>query len=342
MKKNKLSKIMLIIFITTLLLSCGKKKEVEEEAARPVKTQIIGNQNIILGYTGSAEIKGKEEIPYIATSQGAATLYDIKNGDFVTAGQVVVTIDNQVAKANVSAASSNYQAARINYEKYSMLYEKRLVTETEFLQAKTNFDNARASLHSANDGVSKTSIRTNVSGIISDLNVKNHQEVQPGQQLFTLVDDSEMEIELGVPAGSISKIKVGAEATVKIDEIQKEYKGRVSEVSETADATTRQFIVKVRIANPNREMKKGMYGVVSINTGIEQGVVIPKEAIVIRGIDKVIYTIIDGRAKAIVVKIINENEKYASVEGEGLFKGMEIITDGQNVVQNDEKIKKVN
>lgn len=52
-----------------------------------------------------------------------------------------------------------------------------------------------------------------------------------------------------------------------------------------------------------------MYGTVSINTGIEQGVIVPKEAIVIRGIEKVIYIVENGKAKAIVVKITNQNEE---------------------------------
>ena len=50
----------------------------------------------------------------------------------------------------------------------------------------------------------------------------------------------------------------------------------------------------------------------------------------------------NGVAKAIIIKILNQNEKFAAVEGEGLNAGAELIIDGQNVVQNGEKVKKVN
>ena len=43
-----------------------------------------------------------------------------------------------------------------------------------------------------------------------------------------------------------------------------------------------------------------------------------------------------------VVKITNQNEKIASVEAAGIKKGMEIIIEGQNVIQDGEKIKKIN
>ena len=223
-----------------------------------------------------------------------------------------------------------------------MLYNERLVTETEYLQAKTNYDSARANLQIASDASAKTSIRTAVPGVIADLNIKEHQEVTAGVSLFTLVDDSEMQIEVGVPAATVSKINIGSTAKIKIDEIQKEVEGKVTEISGAADKITRQFLVKIRISNQNKELKKGMYGTVSINTGIEQGIIVPKEAIVIRGIEKVIYVVENGKAKAMVVKITNQNEKIASVEGAGIKKGMEIIIEGQNVIQDREKIKKIN
>ena len=210
------------------------------------------------------------------------------------------------------------------------------------MQAKTNYDSARANLQIASDASAKTSIRTAVPGVIADLNIKEHQEVVAGVSLFTLVDDSEMQIEVGVPAATVSKINIGSTAKIKIDEIQKEVEGKVTEISGAADKITRQFLVKIRISNQNKELKKGMYGTVSINTGIEQGIIVPKEAIVIRGIEKVIYVVENGKAKAMVVKITNQNEKIASVEGAGIKKGMEIIIEGQNVIQDGEKIKKIN
>jgi multidrug efflux pump subunit AcrA (membrane-fusion protein) len=93
---------------------------------------------------------------------------------------------------------------------------------------------------------------------------------------------------------------------------KKKLEGKVTEISGAADKITRQFLVKIRIPNQNKELKKGMYGTVSINTGIEQGVIVPKEAIVIRGIEKVVYVVENGKAKAMVVKITNQNEKFAS------------------------------
>jgi len=341
---SNMMKTMAVIIMTGIFaISCGKKKEKKaEENLRPVKVQTVGQNTISLGYTVSGTIKGKEEIPYTATSSGEVTVVNGKNGDYVNAGQVIIAIDNQAARANAMSASSNYEAARINYEKYRTLYNKRLVTETEYLNAKTNYDSARANLQTANDSNSKSVIRTNVNGVLANLNIERHQQVAAGQSLFTLVNESEMILEVGVSPQIVGKIQVGTTAKVKIDELNKEVEGEVYEISGAAQNATRQFLVKIKMQNPDRELKSGMYGTASIDTGAEEGVVIPKESIVVRGVEQIVYIIKDGKAVAIPIKIVNQNETYAAVTGEGLAVGSELVVDGQNVVQDGEKVKKVN
>ena len=341
---SNMMKTMAVIIMTGIFaISCGKKKEKKaEENLRPVKVQTVGQNTISLGYTVSGTIKGKEEIPYTATSSGEVTVVNGKNGDYVNAGQVIIAIDNQAARANAMSASSNYEAARINYEKYRTLYNKRLVTETEYLNAKTNYDSARANLQTANDSNSKSVIRTNVNGVLANLNIERHQQVAAGQSLFTLVNESEMILEVGVSPQIVGKIQVGTTAKVKIDELNKEVEGEVYEISGAAQNATRQFLVKIKMQNPDRELKSGMYGTASIDTGTEEGVVIPKESIVVRGVEQIVYIIKDGKAVAIPIKIVNQNETYAAVTGDGLAVGSELVVDGQNVVQDGEKVKKVN
>ena len=341
--KNTMKTMAIIMMTATFAVSCGKKKEkVVEENLRPVKVQSIGQNTISLGYTVSGTIKGKEEIPYVATSSGEVTVVNAKNGDYVHAGQVIIAIDNQAARSNVISASSNYETARINYEKYRVLYNKRLVTETEYLNAKTNYDSARANLQTANDANSKSVIRTDVNGVLTNLNIERHQQVSAGQALFTLVNESEMILQVGVSPQIVGKIQVGTTAKVKIDELGKEVDGEVYEISGAAQNATRQFLVKIKMQNPDRELKSGMYGTASIDTGAEEGIVIPKTSIVVRGVEQVVYIVKDGKAVAIPIKIVNQNETYAAVTGDGLIVGSELVVEGQNVVQNGEKVKKVN
>lgn len=395
MKINK--KIIVVMTVLALLAaSCGKKNPKGDlSTARPVKVQIIGQNQMSLGYTASGSIKGIEEIPYTATSSGEVVVINGKNGDYVNAGQVIVAIDNQAArsgvreavsnvrtaesnissahgdisaaKGNIASAAAAVEEARINYQKYKMLYDKRLITETDFLTAQTKLSSAQANLNSArsnyntavnalssrrnslssaqanlataNDTNSKTVIKTKVSGYIANMDLERHQQVSAGAKLFTLVNESEMKLEIGVPAEIVKKIQMGAQATIKVDELNgKEIVGTVYEIAASADSASRQFIVKVKFPNPDRELKSGMYGKANIATGAEDGLIIPKKAIVVRGVQQVIYVIRDGKAVMIPINISNQNETYAAVTGDGLTAGDQLVVDGQNVIQANEKV----
>lgn len=359
-----------LAILAMFAISCGKKKQAATSNTRPVKVQVIGQNSISLGYTVSGTLKGIEEVPYTATSSGEIVVINAKNGDNVSAGQVIVSIDNQAARSNVRSAASNVntassninsasaalEEARINYEKYRMLYNKRLVTETEYLNAKTNYDSARAqlnasrnslssaqaSLDEANDTNSKSVIKTKTSGTIANMKLELHQQTSVGTQLFTVVNENEMQLEVGVSPEVINKIYVGSQAKVKIDELQgKEIMGTVYEVSAAANTSTRQFVVKIKIPNPERELKSGMYGTANIDTGAENGLIIPKKAIVVRGVEQIVYIVRNGKAVAVPIKITNQNQEYASVTGNGLTSGSELIVDGQNVIQANEAVRKV-
>ncbi len=357
-----------LFLLLILAVSCGKKKQTVEENSRPVKVQILENSNMSLGYTASGVIKGIEEIPYTATAGGTVTVVNAKNGDYVNAGQVIVAVDNQAARSNVQSAQANVgtaassinsaraamEEARINYEKYRQLYEKRLVTETQYLSAKTaynsaqanlaamenNLSSAQANLATANDTNNKSVISVNRNGVISNLSLEKYQQVSVGTALFTLVNEDEMKVEIGVSPQIINKITVGTDAKIKIDELSnREVTGTIYEVSASADSSSRQFTVKVKIPNPGREIKSGMYGTVKLDTGMEEGIIIPKKAIVVRGVEQVVYIVKDGKAVAVSLKILNQDTDNAAVTGNGLTSGSQLVVDGQNVLQAGEKVR---
>ena len=60
--------------------------------------------------------------------------------------------------------------------------------------------------------------------------------------------------------------------------------------------------------------------------------------------EQVVYIIKGGKSYSNnpIKKLVNQNETYAAVTGDGLTVGSELVVEGQNVVQNGEKVKKVN
>lgn len=335
-----MKKICYLLIVLVFLFSC-KKKEEAVELSLPVKVETLKNEALPLSFSGNAEIKPVDEVPYTSSASGTLKIINFKNGDYVQKGQLILAIDDQQSRSGQMAAESNYDISKIEYDKMRMLYDKRLITETEYLAARSKYDSARANLAATSDSVNRTIIRADISGVISNLNLKQYQEVRAGDVLFTLVREDKMELEIGIPANVINNIQIGSKAKIQVTEIGKEFEAFVSEISPAADTVTRQFLIKVQIPNPNNELKKGMYGTAEIDLGTTQGLVVPQTSIVIKGISKVIFINNNGVAKQVKVNIINQNDTNAVIEGEGLTTGTEYLTEGQTTIENGEKIRVV-
>ena len=54
MKINRLKQFLLGTLLIVSIVTCGKKEAIQEETVRPIKTQVIGNEEIIIVYKQSA------------------------------------------------------------------------------------------------------------------------------------------------------------------------------------------------------------------------------------------------------------------------------------------------
>ena len=122
-----MKKICYLLIVLVFIFSC-KKKEEAVELALPVKVADLKNETLELTYSGNAEIKPVDEVPYTASSSGTLKIINFKNGDYVQKGQLILAIDDQQTRSSQMSASSEYSIAKVEYDKMRTLYEKRLVT----------------------------------------------------------------------------------------------------------------------------------------------------------------------------------------------------------------------
>ena len=77
-----MKKICYLLIILVFIFSC-KKKEEAVELALPVKVAELKNETLELTYSGNAEIKPVDEVPYTSSSSGTLKIINFKNGDYL-------------------------------------------------------------------------------------------------------------------------------------------------------------------------------------------------------------------------------------------------------------------
>ncbi len=171
----------------------------------------------------------------------------------------------QISNTNIVKAQASYDFSKKMAKRYTELFKQKAGTEQDMqrysndvIQAKQELDQAKlsltqaklqykasvsqsnvnkAALHSSLLQASYTQVKSDVTGYVTDLNLANGQLVQAGQNVFGLIDDASWWVDANFKETQLERIKVGQEATIKLDMYGHVYKGVVESISRASGNT---------------------------------------------------------------------------------------------------------
>lgn len=337
------------LFILTaaaiLMTACGKKEEaVVVKPKKPVVASQVKQEQVSDIYTTDGTIVPQEKVNHTLDTQGTVSTVLKKNGDFVKKGEVIVKFTDAKAESNFAAAKANLQSTKNNFEKFNKLYEKQMVSQLEFLNYRDAYTNALADYTTKKSNYDKLTRKSELTGLVGNLNLKSGNIVEANSTVFTVVDENVMEITVDFPGYWLSTLNEGSPVVVAVSDLGgKEFAGKIKSINPIADAETKKFPVKISIDNKTKELKDGMYTKVVIPTEKREGLLVPQQAVFIRDLLSYVYKIEDGKAKRIEVitgatvkpniEVISEELKPGDlVVSDGIFG----LADGDEITINNE------
>ncbi len=213
-------------------------------------------------------------------------------GQPVSAGQVIVELDEadvqariEQARANVDAVAARLRQTESDLDKLSQLRQQGAATARELEDARRARDVAEADLAAARQALAEarnmidyTTIRSPINGVVIDKLVEEGDLAQPGRNLVTLYDPDRLQLEAPVPERIAVGLSVGDAVGVEIDAINLRCDARISEIVPQAAAGSRSMLVKVTGACPPG-VYSGMFGRLLIPQGQTRRLLIPQAAV---------------------------------------------------------------
>lgn len=346
-----------------ILTGCGKKVEEKVKTVEAKKViSVIADKRVITDtYEGDAVATPKNKIDHLSDSEGNVVKIYKQNGDKVEKGELIVTLRDSKVESNYFSAKASFDSAKAsldvtsnNFKKYQKLYERQLVSESEYLDYKNRYTDAegnflakKATFVDAEDKFKKLTRVAETKGVVGNLFLKEGNEVKNKDRLFTVIDETEMEISLDFPGKWFSKIKLGAEATIKVSDLEnKEFKGYIKEINPVADSETKKF--KIKVAVPNIEsmsngdlIKDGMYVKASIPAGEREVLTVPQQAIVVRSLQNYVFLVKEGESKRVEVTPGTIESPFVEITSENLKLGDRVIVEGIFGLLDGDKIEEI-
>ncbi len=270
--------------VAATLSGCGEEAPPIPEQVRPIRAITISDvaSGQTRSFSGVIEAIDSSNLSFEVPGNVRRVL--VNQGDAVTRGQVLASLDEEPYQLNVRAAEAELQRARAflaqaraDYERNTRLLEQRAVarvqfevSQREFQAATSQVDFAVAKLNLAQRDLRNTTLVAPFDGTISARLVDPHIQVQTGQTLFRVDARGGMQAALGVPETTIGQLQPGLPALVPLPHNDTTLKARISEIGSAAGAGN-VFPVKAALIAPPPTVRAGMTAEVTLVLGSEAG-----------------------------------------------------------------------
>ncbi len=234
--------------------------------------------------------------------------------------------------------------SRDEFEKAKKAYELVLIQtgrkKEEVMASAKGLTQAEIDVKIAQMDLDKTKIHAPFGGIITDIKVSPNETISVGRELFSLVDISQIKVQAKVLESEVGKMKVGREADLSFSAYpDKIFKGRVEAISPVVNPADKTCTVHILVENPQEEIKPGMHAEVEIAADVYPNrLLVPQEAVLVRGGRKLVFVVEDGLAKWRYIEVGLENEDYAEVL-DGAKEGEMVIIEGHLTLAHDARVQ---
>jgi RND family efflux transporter MFP subunit len=273
-------------------------------------------------------------------------------GDRVKTGQLIITIDNNMAAEQIQQAEAAYELARTAFEKQQTLWNQKIGSEMQFLQAKSQKEQAEAGLAAMREQQRLTNITAPFDGTVDDIMVRVGDMTSPMQAAARVVDLTGVQLEADVPESYLRTVKNGAPVRVYFPTVGDTLSAKLDHVGEYIDPSNRTFKVTVRVPQGEKMMRPNLLSDISIQDyHSDSALVVPSRAVLqdVKGnnyifvLDKT--TGDEAKARKVMVKRMSEYKGRLSimpVDAAALKGGESIVDEGAKNVTDGLTVRVAN
>jgi RND family efflux transporter MFP subunit len=345
-RTNTMCFLLAIIVGVLGLLGCSEQQAAQPPKGRPptpVRVAAVVNQTV----QKTIELVGTVE-PWrrsIVAGEIAALVekFPVEEGMAVKRGQMLaqlrtnaLTIRLNAAMASHREAQTRYRQAKKDLERMNTLFAKELVTQQEFDGAVTQeaalgqrVTLLGVEILKVRDQFRKARVVAPFDGWVIKEFTEVGQWIEAGGPIVELVDLSRVQVEVPLPERYVGEIKVGASVTATFDSLRGlQSKGRVFSVLAQADRNSRTFPIKVELPNADLVIMSGLVSRVVLQVGEPyEALVIPKDALVLRGGSEFVFVMKDASVSQVPVVVVNHVNNEVEINGQ-LEPGMIVVVEG--------------
>jgi len=332
------------------MLSCKSetKETVVIDEAVLVKTAPVENIDYApsLQYTGMIASKAEAKLSF--KIGGVITKLLVEEGDRVSKGQLLASLDLTEINAQVQQATKAVEKAKRDLARVKNLYEDTAATLELYQNVQTQLDVANENLRIAQFNQQHAQIKATENGVVIKKIMNEGEVAGPGMPVLLIYgnNNNDWVVKFGVSDKDWAVLKTGQRAEVSIEAYaDKKFNGTITRKADIADPYNNTYEIEVSVLPNGQKFASGLFSTIRLNTAAQRKtIMIPVESIA------------EGDGKTGYVYTLNPDNKtvtkhkvtiaFLATDKVAISSGLEgitnVITDGVSYLTEKSKVKLAN
>lgn len=348
-----------IIMGGLVLTSCAGEQQKQAAPAPELAVITVGEKDATLQSMYPATLHGKNDVEIRPQISGFLTKVHVSEGQRVSKGQRLFTIDQvqlqaavDAAKAQVEVAQANVNTAQTNADNNKLLFDKNIISASAYQTsvdalnaAKAQLNAAKAQLTSAQKNLSYSVVSAPAAGIVGSITFKEGALVSPSTLLTILSNNSEIEAYFSMNEKEVLAMTANGgrsfqQALDSLPEVTlrlangEDYalKGKVISLSGVIDPATGSATAKASFKNPDGIIRSGSTGQILIPNVSSDVIEIPQKATYEIQNLKFCYVVGDSsKVQSRAIEVADQHDGKNFIITKGLKSGDVVVVEGVGI-----------
>ncbi|MCO6060333.1 efflux RND transporter periplasmic adaptor subunit [Pseudomonas sp. MOB-449] len=287
-------------------------------------------------------LRSDESVMIRPEVEGRVASLHFREGQMVKGGDLLVSLDDAIARAELAQARANLDLAEKSFQRAKMLFTRGASNAQAQDESMSQEQAARASLALAQARLDKTQIRAPYDGTLGLRQVSVGDYLSAGQDVVNLEVLDPLKVDFRIPQKAVSQVSLGQTVELGLDAYPGErFRGEIIALNPRLDEVGRSQAIRAQVGNRDHRLKPGQFVKVSVILAERpQALLIPEEAVMPVGQQLFVNLVVDGKVERRPIKIGQRLRGKAEVR-EGLQGNEQVITAGWQKVSPGLEVRTV-
>ena len=296
-------------------------------------------ERIEVGIEAIGTANSNEAVSVTSKTSNLVTAVHFRDGESVTAGQVLVELDRAQTSADLAAATADYNNSVNQFNRSRELLATQALSKAQYDQLEATMKANEARVAAAKSKLADTYIRAPFAGRVGLRRVSLGALINPGTVITTLDDTTTIKVDFSVPDINVAELREGQTMLATTTAYPgRKFQGRVTSVDTRIDATTRAVSVRALVPNRDGALKPGMFLTVELAKEQRKALVVPEEALVPEQARQFVYVVTGGKVAKREVRLGRRQPGSVEVSG-AVAEGDHVVIEGTLKLRDGAAVK---